>query len=393
MGVRDFFRGFFDKDNEIKSLKSCSHGVDINTKYKILALESSIELISKTVARAEFQTYLKGKPTKGGLYYTFNLEPNRNKSASIFWKEVIRTLITKGEALVIVQHHKLYLASSFERTERAFLDNIYTEVKIGDYELNDTWYENQVLYLTHDNKDIRSAINSIYVDLSKLIASSIKGYQNSKARKGKLSIPSSMPKTLDGVEDLGTHIQESMKDFMDPSKDAVYPEDEGFEYTELTESKGSKSNDSGRETKNFINDVFDMVAIGFGIPPSLLKGDTVDTKDAVNNFLTFCINPLAKLIQDEINRKMYGKEEYLKNSYVKVDTTNIKAVDLKDIANSIDLLNRNGALTIDDTLRILGKEPIGGDIGSMRFITKNLELLDAVLREGSVTDLKGGSDY
>src|SRR5699024_6314484 len=148
--------------------------------------------------------------------------------------------------------------------------------------------------------------------------------------------------------------------------DAVYPESEGFEYTEITESKGSRSNDSGRETKNFVNDVFDFIAIGFGIPPSLLKGDTVDTKDALNNFLTFCINPIAKLIQDEINRKMYGKEAYLENTYAKVDTTNIKAVDLRDIANSIELLNRNGALTIDDTLRILGKEPIGGEVGSMR---------------------------
>ena len=87
---------------------------------------------------------------------------------------------------------------------------------------------------------------------------------------------------------------------------------------------------------------------------------------------------------------MYGKSEYLANNYVKVDTTNIKAVDLRDIANSIDLLNRNGALTIDDTLRTLGKEPLGGDIGGMRFITRNLETLDKVLKEGSVGNYQGG---
>lgn len=380
MGVWDFFRGFFDKDNKVKGLKIFGNGIDINTKYKILALEASIELIARTVARAEFQTFLKGSQTKGELYYTFNVEPNINKSATVFWQEVIRTLLVKGEALVIVINHKLYLATSFERKERAFVDNIYTDIKIGDYELSDIWFESKVLYLKHDNEKIRTAIDAIYDDLSKLIASSIKGYQNSKARKGKLSIPSNMPKTLDGVDDLGKHIEESMKDFMDPSKDAVYPEDEGFSYTELTESKGSKSNDSGRETKNFINDVFDMIAIGLGIPPSLLKGDTVNTKDAVNNFMTFCINPLAELIQDETNRKMYGKKEYLDSTYVKVDTSNIKAVDLRDIANSIDLLNRNGALTIDDILKILGKEPIGGDVGSARFITKNLDTIENILK-------------
>lgn len=384
MGVIDFFRSFLG--SKYMNLKSCGSDLDINTKYKILILESSIELIAKTIARAEFQTFLKGKESKKSNYYTFNVEPNRNKSATVFWEETIKTLLAKGEALIIIQNHKLYLATSFNREKRVFLDNVYTDVVIGDYKLSDTWYESQVLYLKYDNEKIRMAINEIGTDFAKLIASSIKGYQNSKSRKGKLKLPTNMPKELEGEQDLQNHIRESMKDFMDPSKDAIYPESDGFEYTEITESQGSKSNDSGRETKNFINDIFDFIAIGFGIPPSLLKGDTVNTKDAVNNFLTFCINPLAKLIQDEINRKMYGEEEYLNKNYVKVDTTNIKAVDLRDIANSIDLLNRNGALTIDDTLRILGKEPIGGDIGAMRFITKNLELLDKILKDGQVAE-------
>lgn len=383
MGIWDFFRGFFD-ERGYANLKSCSNDLDINTKYKILVTEASIDLISKTVARAEFQTFMKGKENKGTNYYLFNVEPNTNTSASVFWKETLGKMLRNGEALILLQNNQLYLADSFTRTTYAFRENTYTEVSIGDYQLSDTWNESRVLYLKYDNEKLRSAIDVVYQDFSKLIASSIKGYQNSKARKGKLKIPTNLPKELAEGNALQEYLQESMKDFMDPSKDAVYPEDDGFEYTELTESKGSKSNDSGRESRNFVDDIFDFIAIAFGIPPSLLKGDTVNTKDAVNNFLTFCINPLAKLIQDEINRKMYGKKEYLANNYVKIDTTNIKAVDLRDIANSIDLLNRNGALTIDDTLRILGKEPLGGDIGGMRFITRNLEVLDKVLKEGSI---------
>ena len=174
-------------------------------------------------------------------------------------------------------------------------------------------------------------------------------------------------------------INKLVASFMDPSKSSVFTESNGMEYTEISESKGSKSNDSGRETKNFLNDIMDIVAISFGIPPSLLKGDTVDTKDAMNNFLTFCINPLAKSIQTEINRKMYGYELYSKSSYLKADTTQIKSVDLRDIANSIDLLSRNGAYTIDDTLRTLGKEPIGGDVGNLRVITKNNENIEIVV--------------
>lgn len=384
MGLFDFLDRFVG-GKEI-NLKTCSIDAVKNAYYKTLIIEASINLITKTISRAEFQTFEEGIEVKKQNYYLFNVEANQNKSASLFWREAVDKLLRNGEALILIQNGKMYLADSFTREEKAFKENIYSDITIGDYSLRDVWYESEVLYLKDDRTEIKSAIDSIYDDYTKLIAASIKGYQNSKTRKGKLKIPTNLPKNIDNETKLQEYIKDTMKDFMDPSKDAVYPESNGFEYTEISESKGSKSNDSGRETKNFINDMFDFIAIAFGIPPNLLKGDTVDTKDALNNFMTFCINPLAKLIQDEINRKMYGYNLYKDRTYVKVDTSNIKVVDLRDIANSIDLLNRNGALTIDDILRILDKEPIGGDIGSMRFVTKNLELIDKVLKDGQVTD-------
>lgn len=389
MAIIDFLDKIFGGKDEV-TLKTCSVDESNDIYYKTLIAEASVNLITKTISRAEFQTFENGKETKKLNYYILNVEANKNKSASLFWRETIEKLLKKGEALILLQDNQMFLADSFTRNEFAFIENTYTNIAIGDYTLSDTKKESEVLYLKDNNSTISNAINGICNDYTKLINSSVKGYQNSKARKGKLKIPTNLPKTLQEEGKLQDHIQTTMADFMDPSKDAVYPETSGFEYTEVAESKGSKSNDSGRETKNFIDDVFDFMAISYGIPPSLLKGDTVDTKDAVNNFLTFCINPLAKLITDEINRKMYGYKLYKERTYAKLDTLNIKTVDLKDIANSIDLLNRNGALTIDDILRALGKEPIGGDIGAMRFITKNLELLDKVAEDGQVSSFTGG---
>ena len=387
MAIIDFLDKIFGGKDEV-TLKTCSVDESNDIYYKTLIAEASVNLITKTISRAEFQTFENGKETKKLNYYILNVEANKNKSASLFWRETIEKLLKKGEALILLQDNQMFLADSFTRNEFAFIENTYTNIAIGDYTLSDTKKESEVLYLKDNNSTISNAINGICNDYTKLINSSIKGYQNSKARKGKLKIPTNLPKTLQEEGKLQDHIQTTMADFMDPSKDAVYPETSGFEYTEVAESKGSKSNDSGRETKNFINDVFDFMAISYGIPPSLLKGDTVDTKDAVNNFLTFCINPLAKLITDEINRKMYGYKLYKERTYAKLDTSNIKTVDLKDIANSIDLLNRNGALTNDDILRALGKEPIGGDIGAMRFITRNLEVLDKVAETGSIGEIE-----
>lgn len=381
IGLLDFLDGVLTPKS--KFLDGYNSKMMLNNSYQALALEASINLIAKTISRAEFQTFEKGKETRKKTYYMLNVEANKNKSASAFWREVVRKLLEDGEALIFIDSGQLFLIDSFERTEKAFTENTYKNLIIGDYQLREKVVtESQVIYLQDSITSIKTHLNSVASDMNKLVTSSIKGYQRSKARKGKLNIPANLSKTEEQQKATQTHIDNIMKDFMDPGKDSVLPETNGMEYTEIDEAKGSKSNDSGRETKNFINDIFDFVAITFGIPPSLLKGDTVDTKDAVNNFLAFCINPLVQLIQDEINRKLFTYEQYVERTYLKIDTTQIKSVDLRDIANSIDLLVRNGAFTIDDTLRSLGLEAIGGDVGGLRVMTKNNESVEEFMKGG-----------
>lgn len=389
MGLINFIKNAFGTKDEI-DLKTCVDNIEASESYRILADEASINLIANTLSRVEFQTFIKGKEYKKDNYYFLNIQANKNKSSTVFWKETIDKLLRDGEALIIIQGEEMFLADSFDRKTFVFKENIYSEIVIDDYTLKGSWEESKVIYLKNDNSKMKASITGIYTEYTKLIKTSSNGYQNSKTRKGKLKIPAQLPKTLQEEGALQKYIQETMKDFMDPSKNAVYPESNGFEYTELSEAKGSKSNDSGRETKNFIDDMFSFTAISRGIPPSLLKGDTVDTKDAVNNLMMFCINYFAKIISDEINRKMYSKEDYLDNTYVKLDTTNLKVVDIRDIANSLELLTRTGSNTIDDNLRTLGREPIGGETGAMRFVTKNLELLEHVLENGGTGEFKGG---
>ena len=394
MAIKDFLDNFFDDGTAM--LKTVSAGNDARRYYMNLIVESSVNMIGKTISRCDFQTFDEGREVREKNFYMLNVEANKNSSASRFWREVIIKLLKDGEALILIEDGSLYLANSFERKENVFDENQYSNIMLGingDHEIKGIKRESEVLYLKDEATNVKTALNSINKDYSGLIDSSIKGFQNSKARKGTLDIPTNLPKTLQEEGALQSHIQNTMADFMDPTKDAVYPQSDGFEYKEVDQTKGSKSNDSGRETKNFIGDMFDFVAIAYGIPPSLLKGDTVDTKDALNNYLTFCINPLAKIITDEVNRKMYGYNLYKEKTYAKMDTSNIKTLDLSDLAGSVDILNRNGALTLDDIMLLLDKEPIGGQEGNTRFVTKNLETLERTLAGepvGVEDDLKGG---
>lgn len=385
MSILDFLGRTLNLKESIDNInffQSYSNSLDDSSIYGALAYKASIDLIAKTISRIEFETYENGVKTIKKNYYMFNIEANKNESATVFWKRVITRLLNDGEAIIYSKNGELLLIDEYEIKNSWKNGNVFLNLKIDNELISAQEKSSNIIHLKDTCSNMKKQLTNISTDINKLIKSSMKGYLRSKSRKGKLNIPANLSKTKEIQQSTQDHIDAIMEDFMDPSKDSVLPETNGIEYTEIDEAKGSKSNDSGRETKNFIGDIFDLIAISFGIPPSLLKGDTVDTKDAVNNFLTFCIVPLAELIENELNRKLYEYNNYKNKTYVKLDASKIKVVDLRDIANSIDLLVRNGAFTIDDTLKTLGLHPIGGNIGGLRVMTKNNESIENFMKGG-----------
>ena len=164
---------------------------------------------------------------------------------------------------------------------------------------------------------------------------------------------------------------------------AVFQLQDGYELDNFSNtSKGNKLD--SRDIKSLVDDIIDFVSMAFHVPKGMLKGDVVDVSKQTDNFLMFCINPLIELITDEINRKFYTKEEYLSRTYLKVDTSRIKYVDITELANACDVFFRIGVNSINDILRMLGREPIDEEWADMRYVTKNYESVE------NAESLKGG---
>lgn len=216
-------------------------------------------------------------------------------------------------------------------------------------------------------------IDGLYAGYSKLIKAGQTSYIKSKTRRGLLNVPTTYPQTQDAQDDLQDIMDNKFKTFFQSEKDVVLPLTNGLTYDELNINNKGKSVGEVRDVRAYIDDIFDFVGIAFNVPPQLLKGNIADTNNAINNLLMFCINPLAKLIYDEINMKFYKKNDYLARTYMKIDTSRIRVTTLKDIAYALDILTRNGINEVDDNLIALGREPIGGKIGRQRYITKNYE--------------------
>lgn len=219
----------------------------------------------------------------------------------------------------------------------------------------------------------------LYDSYQKLIAYSFKAYLRSRGNRGILNISAKAQADKNFKTTFATMMGEYFKNFFQ-TENGVLPLFEGYSYTDLTNNK-TYTNESTRDIKALSDDIFDYTARGFSFPPSLAKGDVQDTAKAVDEMLTFCIDPLAELIGTEINKKSYGYEGFLRGDRIIIDTTAVKHVDIFDIATPIEKLISSAVFTINDIRAVLHEPPLEDEWANQHFITKNFSTIQDLLEQ------------
>lgn len=377
MGVLNWLSGLFGDKNTLNINGECFFDLGVDYFYKRLAVESTVNLIANSITRCEFQTFKRGKKVRGNNYYLLNVEPNANENATQFMKKLVSKLLTENECLVIMQNEQLIVADDFNVKTFVLKENIYTDVKVGDLQFSKTFMESEVLYFKLNNNDVKSVINGLFESHGKLISSAMNYYKRKNNKRFAImgdflrAQDTETQKAIDGM------FENQLKNWFDPDKEGVaFQLQKDFALTDMSDGQKAGTNNTSRDINDLVNDMINYVAMAYNVPPGILKGDVVDVEKQTDNFLMFCINPLAKLISDEFNRKMYTKQEYLERTYLKIDTSKIKVIDLTKIATAVDKLFAVGGLSINDILEMLGFEPIDEDWANKRYVTKNYERAD-----------------
>lgn len=344
-----------------------------------LAFESAVNLAANSIAKCEFKTYQKNNPVKGDEYYLWNIEPNRNQNSSEFLKKLISQLFRNNEALVIpADTGGLLVADSYEKTEFALIDYAFSSVIVDGYEFKRVFRMNEVLYFRLNNENIKKYIDGLHQTYGQLLEYSQKAFKKSRGQKGVLSISARAQGDANFEENLHKMMQERFKPYFDADS-AVLPLTDGYSYSE--QDRKTYNADSTRDIRAQVDDVFSFTGRALGIPPVLLLGEVIDPSKAINQLLTFCIDPLSDLLMEEINRKRYGKAEYLKGNKLVIDTKAIKHIDLLEVATSIDKLIASGAFCVDDIRIAVGEEPLGTDWSRKHFMTKNYAPAERVVND------------
>lgn len=348
-----------------------------------LAFWSCENLIANTVSKCEFKTFFQGEDVKNDEYYLWNVAPNRNQGRSAFLHKLLARLYRDNEALVVEHGGQLLAADSFQRTAYTLYDDVFTGVTVDDFTFQRSFSQPEVLYFRLHARDMRRVTDGLYQAYSKLIAYGMKAYQKSRGQRGVLQIDTL--KNPQWEEHFRKLQNEHFKTFFS-AENAVLPLFSGYSYTDL----GSKTytNEGTRDIRAMIDDVSDFTARAFGVPPALLSGRVAGTKDALDSFLTFCIDPLCKLLEEEINRKRTGRAGFLAGTRVQIDTRRIRHTDLLSVAASVDKLIASGAFSVNEIRAVLGQPQLKEDWAGQHFITRNYEpaaRLAAAGREGDVT--------
>lgn len=345
--------------------------------YKEMAIQTCITFIANALASSDIITVENGEESKNELYYIFNISPNSNQNASEFWHEVVEKLVYKNEVLIIENNGELLIADSFDRRKKVLYPNKYINVVVDDYTFPHSFVEEDVYYFTFNNSKVKEVIDRLYADYSLLIDSAAKGYKRMNGRRGILNIDARLSQQEGFQEKLDELINKKFKKYYE-SQDAVLTLTEGYKYEESKEISNVRDS---RDIKNLIDDIYQFIASAFHVPINLLKGDTVGTEEQINTFLMFCLNPLCKMITREINRKNYGREMLDKKTYVKIDTQRIKHVDMQKLASACDIFFRIGVNSVNDNLRLIGREIIEKDWANEHHVTKNYQSIEDIRNE------------
>lgn len=380
MKILDWFRNFFG-DKEVVYLNEKIANLSTRIAIEEFAINIAINLIAGSISKCEFQTYLGGKKTKGDEYYLWNIEPNKNQNSTEFIQEIISKLLYENECLVIEHNGNLIIADTFNQKEYAVVENIFENITRKDFTFPRKYRMSEVLYFKYNNKNIKRLFSNLMSNYNDLLELAIKKYKRSGGRKGTVELETIMQGDETKKKQIEDMFLYKFKNYFE-AENAVINIPKGVKYEEKNGEGSRKSTSDMVDIQNLIKEAFQRAAQAFKIPPALLMGDVAGIEDVTSNYLTFSIDPIVDLLSEEVNRKRYGKINYLKDSFLKIDTTCIKHIDIFSIAEKIDKLISSGMYSIDGLLEKVGDTPLDTEWSVKHWITKNYSEITKLDQEG-----------
>lgn len=373
--------GFIDtvlrRNKELESLFDLdlfSEEVPHRAYLKKMALETCINFIGRTISQSDFRFMVNGKRQMDDWHYLLNVRPNTDQSAADFWQRFIYELIHENEVLVVLtDNNDLLIADDFTRNEYAVYPDIFTDVTVKDYTFKRSFNMDEVIYLTYNNEKLSKFMEEVFSDFADLFSRMIETSKRANQIRGTVDVEANQSLSNENQEKLQNFINRLFNSFKN-NLVAIVPKLKGFHYTEV--AKGDVNGKSIEEIINLKKSLIDDVADILGIPNVLVHGELAEYETSIRAYVKFCIGPLVKKIEDELNAKLIDKDDYLKGS--RIEVKGITERDLIQHAEAVDKLVASGAFTRNEVRELFGAERSDNPELDKFVITKNYQAASTV---------------
>lgn len=339
---------------------------------KKMALETVISFIAKSIAMSDVRFIVDGKRAYNNEHYVFNVRPNTDQSAADFWFQFVYRMIYEGEILAVpTDTGELLIADSFSRVEYAVYEDKFKDVTVKGYTFNRAYKTSEVVYLKFGNEKLSSFMDGMFKDYTDLFNRLIEVNLRSNQVRGVVELDTSQSLDEERKTKLQDFINNLYKAFREKAF-AIVPQLKGFNYKEIAD--GSASSRSVEELTKLKRSLIDEVSDILSVPQALMHGDIADIDSLMKAYTKFCLGPINKMIEDELNAKFISKSDYLKGDRIKV--VGIQATSVIENAEAVDKLVASGAYTRNEVRELFGGERSDNPALDEFVLTKNYQSVE-----------------
>ena len=340
----------------------------LELQFREAAFWTCVNLIANAVGKCDVKEFRGGALARGPEWYLWNVQPNKNQNASAFWHKLISKAYAEGDALIVPEPYGsgLVVADSFDIDDSKPVYS-YTSILIGKRKIA-RLTEAEVMYIRPNWKNIEPLIRKMSDSFLRLMASSMQNYLFNGGQHWKVHVDQILTGDDEWRDNFAKMMEKQIKPFLN-SASAILPEMDGYTYTQVSGNSAAVKSD---EVRALIASVWAETSRAFLIPSALIAGNQQDTTVANRQFLTDVIDPIARMIEQEANRKRFTPDEYLRGDKITVDTSAIVHFDIFANAANVEKIIGSGIKSVNELRAMIGDAAIQEDWADKHFMTLNI---------------------
>lgn len=367
---------FREKDGEEKSIMELIT-VDIKKlELSKMAIEKAENMIAKAIAKSEFVVQRGNERVKDDIYWMLNIRPNANETATDFWMRAMKKLLREDECVICILKNGIFIADSYSADNSVTMPQVYKNITISVNDktmtLNKNFSANDIIHLRAKNRKIRGYLEKTLKLYNNTVSALCEAKKIAGSPKFALNMDSQQPiirkRDADGTEKSLTidEYKKDIKRLLESDDIEVLINSTGLKVEQMKITTDVSSEDIAKLAK----EIFTECAFAYDIPKAVFLGEITEKADSTNEFITYAVSWIVEIINDSMNAKMVGKEDYLKGEKIWIDISQYKHIDIIQSAANLDKLRAIG-FNFDEILKLVGWEPLNTEFSKERVLTKN----------------------